>query len=58
MTGLGFKRALSDAGVFVHKAANGDIVIAIIYVDDGLFIGPNLALVLKKKTEFMKVWEC
>ncbi|EEB89242.1 hypothetical protein MPER_12682 [Moniliophthora perniciosa FA553] len=30
----------------------------IIYVDDALFMGSNLDLVLKKKREFMNVWEC
>ena len=33
---LGFKHAQSNAGVFIYKAKNGDIVVAIIYVDVSL----------------------
>ena len=54
---LGFKRCVSDAGVYVFKE-KGQTVIAIIYVDDALFMGPNKDLVMKKKHEFMKIWEC
>ena len=58
MKKLGFTRVASDAGVFVYKGKNGERVYAIVYVDDALFLGPDLALVLKKKSEFMQQWEC
>ena len=57
MEKMGFKRCQSDAGVFVLRKGN-DIVIAVVYVDDALFMGPNLSLVMKKKQEFMRTWEC
>ena len=57
MEKMGFKHCQSDAGVFVLHKGN-DIVIAVVYVDDTLFMGPNLSLVMKKKQEFMRTWEC
>ena len=54
---LGFKRCLSDAGVYVFTE-KGKTVIAIVYVDDALFMGSDKELVMKKKKEFMKKWEC
>jgi hypothetical protein len=57
MKGLGFKRLSSDAGIFICQQ-DGSYVIAIIYVDDALFLGPNKELVALKKAEFMKKWEC
>ena len=47
----------SDAGIFVHKAKNGDIVIADIYVDDAMWLGNNQALVKKLMTRFTDRWE-
>ena len=54
---LGFKRCFSDAGVYVFKEKQ-QTVVAIIYVDDALFMGSDKNLVHKKKNEFMKMWEC
>ena len=54
---FGFKPVFSDAGVYVYTE-NGDFVIAVVYVDDALFLGPNKALCLKMKAKFMKRWEC
>ena len=54
---LGFKHCLSDAGVYVFTE-KGKTVIAIVYVDDALFMGSDKELVIKKKKEFMKKWEC
>ena len=55
---IGFERSQSDAGIFIHKAKNGDIVIAMIYVDDSGFMGNNATLVKEKKKAFMCIWEC
>ena len=57
MKNLGFERLKSDAGLFVYQRG-GNIVLAIIYVDDALFCGPNKSLVEKLKAAFMKKWEC
>lgn len=53
---LGFKRILSDAGVFIFCQGKF-LVIVIVYVDDALFMGNNRLLLLKKQ-EFMQKWEC
>jgi len=58
MRKIGFERSQSDAGIFIHKASNGDIVVAMIYVDDSGFMGNNATLVKEKKKAFMGIWEC
>lgn len=57
MKALGFKRILSDAGVFIFRQGKY-IIIAIVYVDDALFMGNNRHLLTKKKMDFMRIWEC
>ena len=57
MKKLGFRRLNSDAGLFIFNSRD-DFVIAVIYVDDAMFFGKNLPLVIKKKQEFMDKWEC
>ena len=56
MLKLGFEGLISDAGLFLFKSEHG-FVIAVIYVDDALFCGPNKALVLELKQKFMQIWE-
>src|SRR5580700_6255936 len=56
MIKLGFTCLNSDAGIFLFRNESG-FVIAVIYVDDALFLGPLKALVLQLKAEFMKIWE-
>jgi hypothetical protein len=59
MQTIGFKRTSSDAGIFIHTdPKTGSIVIALIYVDDGLFMGVNKTLVESKKAACLKQWEC
>jgi hypothetical protein len=49
----------SDAGIFIYKCSTtGALVIALVYVDDGLFMGTNKKLVDEKKASCMKQWEC
>ena len=56
---LGFKRLLSDSGIFVCRDRNGaPKVIVIVYVDDAIFLGPDKSIVSKTKDFFMKIWEC
>ena len=57
MKELGFEGLVSDAGLFIFRSEHG-FVIAVIYVDDALFCGPNKALVLELKQKFMQRWEC
>jgi len=58
MRKIGFERSQSDAGIFIHKASNGDIVVAMIYVDDSGFMSNNATLVKEKKKAFIGIWEC
>jgi Reverse transcriptase (RNA-dependent DNA polymerase) len=55
MVQLGFTRLLSDSGIFINKDKS---IVAIVYVDDVLFLGPNKKDLLHAKEEFMKKWEC
>jgi hypothetical protein len=57
MKELGFKNLSSDAGLFVYKT-DRELIIAIVYVDDAMFFGPDYKFVIKKKQEFMDNWEC
>ena len=57
MKELGFEGLISNAGLFIWKNKHG-FAIAVIYVDDALFCGPNKALVQELKEKFMKRWEC
>jgi hypothetical protein len=59
MAKLGFKRLLSDSGIFVlqNKYRQPEVIV-IIYVDDALFMGLDKSLVSKARDQFMKVWEC
>ena len=58
MAALGFTRLLSDSGVFVYMSKGKHPVIAIVYVDDALFMGKDLSQVNKLKSAFMQAWEC
>jgi hypothetical protein len=55
---LGFQPLLSDAGVYIYKGKKGNYVIAIVYVNDALFFGPDKAFVNQMKARFMKLWDC
>jgi len=52
---LGFKRCKSDAGVYYyHDKKTKALVIAIVYVDDGCFMGTKGSLLLNElKQKFM-----
>src|ERR1700733_2548918 len=49
MKTIGFKRTSSDAEIFVYTDKKGRQVIAIVYVDDSLFMGLDKKLVYEKK---------
>jgi hypothetical protein len=55
MAALGLTRLLSDSGLFVNKERT---IVAIVYVDDVLFLGADKPKLLRLKEQFMKVWEC
>ena len=54
---LGFVRLYSDAGIFICRT-QGTYVIVVAYVDDILFVGPNMSVIISKKQAFMDKWEC
>jgi len=58
MRKIGFERSQSDAGIFIHKESNGDIVVAMIYIDNSGFMSNNATLVKEKKKAFMGICEC
>ena len=58
MSELGFECLKSKPGIFLYKKQGTTMVVAIIYVDDILFCGPNKALVDEVKMLFMHKWEC
>jgi hypothetical protein len=56
---IGFMHTSSDAGIFIYKCpTTGTLVIALVYVDDSLFMGTNKKLVDEKKASCLKQWEC
>ena len=57
MKALGFKCLFSDAGIFYCKV-KGNLIIAVVHVDDAMFFGKDLKLVNQKKQLFMDKWEC
>ena len=52
---LGCTWLLSDSGLFVNKDKS---IVAIVYVNDVLFMGANKKSLLELKQCFMKIWEC
>ena len=58
MQELGFDRLKSDAGIFYYKHKRTEMVVAIVYVDDALFCGPDLKIIKLIKGKFMQKWEC
>jgi len=57
MIKLGFTGLTSDAGLFIWRNEH-TFVIAVIYVDDSIFCGPDKELVNALKAKFMARWEC
>ena len=55
---LRFEHLKSKAGIFFYKKKGTNMVIGIIYIDDALFCGPNMAIVDSIKAQFMHKWEC
>ena len=55
MKQLGFTHLHSDAGIFIHTCCK---VLCIAYVDDCIFAGKDLNMIMKIKQQFMRKWEC
>ena len=51
----GFEHSQSNAGIFIHKASNRDIVVTMIYVNNSGFMRNNATLVKEKKKAFMGI---
>jgi hypothetical protein len=58
MEKLGFGQLKSDSGLFVLLGAKGPEIITIVYMDDIIFMGPNVTKVNMSKDHFMQIWEC
>ena len=58
MKDLGFKRLKSNAGIFLYRKKGTAVIIAIVYIDDALFCGPDIKTVKEIKAAFMNRWEC
>jgi hypothetical protein len=54
---IGLTPINSDAGIYIYWCGD-EFVIAIVYVDDALFVGPNPALTRSVKDMVMKKWDC
>ena len=58
MEELGFVNLDSDAGLFkCFDEASQTFIIAVVYVDDAIFLGPSKAAVETMKKRFMERWE-
>ena len=57
MKDLGFEHLKSDAGILLYKRKGTTTIIAIVYIDDALFCGPDIKTIKKIKAAFMKRWE-
>ena len=57
MKALGFKCLNSDARIFMCREGP-NLILAVVYVDNAIFIGRNKNLVNIKKALFMAKWEC
>jgi hypothetical protein len=58
MKDLGFSPIYSDPGLYKYSDKQGNLCIALIYVDNALFCGPNQEFVQTIKNKFMSKWEC
>jgi len=58
MKTMGFHQASSNTGVFIYKHPDGQLVIALVYINNGLFLGADKALVDSKKHACLEHWEC
>jgi hypothetical protein len=57
MKALGFTHLNSDARIYMcGKGTN--LILAVVYVDDAMFLSKNKKFVGKKKALFMGKWEC
>ena len=57
MKRLGFGCTMSDADVFFTKK-EGQLVIAVVYVDNALFFRKNKEAIKRVEKTFMDIWEC
>jgi len=58
MKELGFEHLKSEAGIFCYKKKGTDLIVAVVYVDNTFFCGPDKAILNEIKSKFMTKWEC
>ena len=55
---LGFGQLKLEARIFRYQKLGTNITVAIVYVDDTFFCGPDLTILNDLKQKFIKRWEC
>ena len=58
MKDLRFERLKSNASIFLYRKKGTTVIVAIVYIDDALFCGPDIKTIKEIKAAFMKLWEC
>jgi len=58
MKELGFEHLKSEAGIFHYKKKDTDLIIAVVYVDNIFFCGPDKAILNEIKSKFIAKWKC
>ena len=58
MKDLEFEHLKSDGSIFLYKKKGNTTVVAIVYIDDALFCGPDIKTIKEIKAAFIKCWEC
>ena len=58
MRELGFERLKSEARIFRYNKKGTNLIVAIVYVDDTFFCGPDMAILNQIKAKFMTKWKC
>jgi len=58
MKDLSFEQLKLEARIFRYRKLGTNITVAIVYVDDTFFCGPDLTILNDLKQKFIKRWEC
>jgi len=53
MRELGFERLKSEARIFCYNKKRTNLIVAVVYVDNTFFCGPDMAILNQIKAKFM-----
>jgi len=53
MKELGFEQLKSEAGIFHYKNKGTNLIMAVVYVNDTFFCGPDIDILNEIKSKFM-----